>query len=451
MPNGLVSGAVVVQIPQAKLTFILGVSFLFGGGGAPYPLQNTLVQVLCVAIAFWPPRQASATVDFKSIDRWLLALLVASVLLPVLQTIKLPPAVWSALPGRDLVMQALAAIDMPGAWMSFSVDPARTRLAALSLIPAVTTSVLVAHASPRARNRSLVVLVGIGLVTVAIGALQLASGNRFLIPFNQIRNPQQLHGLFAYHNATGIFMVICLLIVVILPQQMRNARRDLAVRGLIAFVFMIALILTQSRSSLALSCLPLAIVIWRVLAYARRNSISRRVMASVGAAVCLILGGAGTILLSNNKIQQTLARFDDLQDARPAIWEDSLTAFGAYWPAGAGMGTFTTVFPIHESLENLVPAVTNRAHNDFLELGIEAGIVGYFLLAAWIIYILAGVARKSDDVDLRAQRVIAVMAFVAIAGQSVIDYPLRNEAMLAVAGVLAGLLARPPKSEGKRL
>lgn len=440
-----------MQIPQPKLTFILGVAFLLGGGGAPYPAQNMLVQVMCVAIACWPPRGQSEPVDFRTIDRHLLALLAASVLLPALQAMKLPPAIWTALPGRDLVMQSLEAIGVPEAWMSYSVDPARTLLAALSLIPAVATAILVSHLEPKERNHSLILLVGIGLAMIAIGAVQLASGNRILIPFNQIRNPNQLHGLFAYHNAAGIFLVICLIIVVVAPQQLRDLRKDLALRGFVVLIFGVGVVLTQSRSSLVLAILPLGIVIWKALAGFRKTTISRRTMAGVATAGFVGLVAVGTLLLANNKVEQTLARFENLEDVRPAIWEDSRTTLATYWPAGSGMGTFTTVFPIHESLENLVPAVTNRAHNDFLELGIEAGAAGYLLLGAWIVYILAGGGWTVKNKDQKAQNMIAVTAFLAIAGQSVIDYPLRNEAMLAVAGILAGLLARPPLSKGKRL
>lgn len=448
----VVNEAFKLQIRQAKLTFVLIASFLFGGGGAPYPFQNMLVQVVCIAIACWPPATTSPRIDFRRIDKVLLALVALTILLPAFQTIKLPPALWQALPGRDLVSQALATIAMPNAWMSYSVDPARTLLAALSLIPAFVSAVLVAGTPVAQRSHGLKVLVCLGLVVVIIGAVQLASGNRLLVPFNQIRNPNQLHGLFAYHNATGLFLVICLIVVIGLPAQIRNARLELAARGLLGLVFSVAIILTQSRSALALSGLPLALLVWRFLLTLRAGqlNLSTRVTAAVCLVCTIVAVGGGAMLMSNHKVQQTLTRFDDLQDVRPAIWQDSLTALAAYWPAGSGMGTFTTVFPIYESLENLTPAVINRAHNDYIELGIEAGITGYILLLAWVVFVLVGSLRRGDDLGVRAQQVIAVTAFVAIAGQAVIDYPLRNEAMLAVAGVLAGLMARPVNNEGKR-
>ena len=62
-------------------------------------------------------------------------------------------------------------------------------MAALSLIPAVGAALLVANAPVRDRSFVLKSLAAMGLFMVLLGAIQLSSGNRILIPYNQIRNP----------------------------------------------------------------------------------------------------------------------------------------------------------------------------------------------------------------------------------------------------------------------
>lgn len=433
---------------------MLGVSLALGGGGAPYPLQNALVQILVLGLLLWPARSVDTDMRFARLDRVLLALIGLTVALPILQVVKLPPEIWTKLPGRDLVLASVSAAGVPDAWMSFSVDPARTMMAALSLIPAIAAALFTANASIRDRSYVLKALVVMGLFMVLLGTVQLASGNRALIPFGQIRNPHQLHGLFAYHNPAGLFLDICLLVVILLPQQLRARNLDLGLRIGAGTLLAIALVLTQSRSSLALAIVPCAVLAWRIFQSALAHKIilqaaGKRALIGIGTvAVACVLSVC--FLLTNTRVQQALGRFDDLQDARPAIWEDSWSAWQAFWPAGAGTGTFTTVFPIYESLEHLVPAVTNRAHNDFLELGIESGIVGYAVLFAWLGFCLVRLFTRLGSSEHRAQKVICATALVIIAGQAAIDYPLRNEAMLAIVGLLVGLLTRPPENEGKQ-
>lgn len=444
----------IQKVGQARLIAILAVSLALGGGGAPYPFQNMLVQVVVLGILLWPARGPETALQLAKMDRALLVLIAITVALPVLQVIKLPPELWTRLAGRELVLASLTAAEMPDAWMSFSVDPARTMMAALSLIPAVGAALFAANAPVRDRSFVLKSLVAVGVFMVLIGTIQLASGNRVLIPFNQIRNPHQLHGLFAYHNPAGLFLDICLLIVILLPQQLRERNLDLGLRIGIGLMLAIAVVLTQSRSSLGLAIVPCGALAWRIgqSILARKGRLKEASHRTVIGFTVLAITCIATVslLLSNTRVQQALGRFDDLQDARPAIWEDSWSAWQAFWPAGAGTGTFTTVFPIYESLENLVPAVTNRAHNDYLELGIESGIVGYTVLLCWVGFLMARLFKKDVNDEHRAQKVICATAFVMIAGQSLIDYPLRNEAMLAIAGLLVGLLTRPPEIEGKQ-
>jgi O-antigen ligase len=128
-------------------------------------------------------------------------------------------------------------------------------------------------------------------------------------------------------------------------------------------------------------------------------------------------------------------------DPRRYIWEDAAYAVDRYWPAGSGMGTFDEVFQIDESLENLTLRTAGRAHNDYIELAIEAGLAGLTMAALWFVacLVMAWQARRSQI----AWAGWAGGAFLlAIALQSITDYPLRNQTILAFAGFALLLLAR---------
>ena len=111
------------------------------------------------------------------------------------------------------------------------------------------------------------------------------------------------------------------------------------------------------------------------------------------------------------------------------------------------MGTFDEVFQIDESLENTAQRRAGRAHNDYLEIAIEAGLPGLLLIAAWsaMCIWLAWRARRSP---LRWAGWAAAGILLAIALQSATDYPLRNQAMLCLAAFALLVLARFAEQDG---
>nr|WP_247714932.1 O-antigen ligase family protein [Qipengyuania mesophila] len=197
-------------------------------------------------------------------------------------------------------------------------------------------------------------------------------------------------------------------------------------------------VLTQSRSSLALLILVLIVLAARALWYGRLSAHRPKpvLLGSIGIALVLALG----ILATNARTLQTIERFEDLEDSRPDIWADTLVAVDRYWPVGSGMGTFDEVFQVDESLETLVAPKAGRAHNDFLEISLEAGVPGILLVLAWLVWL--GIAwwrtRGGESGTLAG---FSALALLCVALQSLIDYPLRNYAMWSLVAGFAAVLA----------
>ena len=80
------------------------------------------------------------------------------------------------------------------------------------------------------------------------------------------------------------------------------------------------------------------------------------------------------------------------------------------------------MFPA-ERLEYLNDRVPNRAHNDFLEIGIEAGMLGYAMVVAAVIAVLALALRAWREPRMRGQIVFGLSVLLLIALHSVVDYP----------------------------
>ena len=169
---------------------------------------------------------------------------------------------------------------------------------------------------------------------------------------------------------------------------------------------------------------------------------SRKVVLTGLFGVAVLVAGGGLLVNENRQIRQSLVRFDNLDDHRPHIWIDTLTAIDRFWPVGSGIGTFDEVFQIDESLEHLTPARAGRAHNDYLEIALESGVVGLALALVWMAFLCI---RSVQAIREGGNCCSAACIFALMALQSISDYPLRNQTLLCVAGLVLALLIQSPR------
>lgn len=425
----------------AMLTFAVA----FGGGGSKYGLANLIVILSALVAAAFHRR---AFFEFwRSSPLLLRALVASSILLPIMFLIPLPQSVWSLLPGRDMVAQSYDLIGYEG-WASASVNPVRTLLALTGLITPLAI-LFIGWAAPR--DRLIVagwVVVALGLANFAIGIPQVLSNSQTGVLYPENSMPGVLFGTFANRNSTGIFLVGTLALTALLPAPPRWERFSLPLRLGVCVLLLLAIILTRSRTAFVLALVPLGIAALRMLhvqfnqySLARGQRLRRifPVIIGVGLTITLI---ASILVIAPGRIGQTVERFSgDQGNPRAYIWEDARYSAKRFWPIGAGPGTFDDVFQIDESLENMTMRRAGRAHNDYLEVAIETGAPGMVVIIGWLVLLawLSWLARTSHH------RWIAwsgASILLVIALQSITDYPLRNQSLLAVGSFGLVMLAR---------
>ncbi|GAB7551062.1 hypothetical protein NRB_05590 [Novosphingobium sp. 11B] len=265
--------------------------------------------------------------------------------------------------------------------------------------------------------------------------------------YAQATGTQDLQGTFANRNTAGLFIDIVLCALIGILWRPRPRLLPVAIGVVLALFLGLGLFLTRSRSSMALAIIPLSMLTIYMWSF-RGEFINPRWRSLTLIGALLGLAAVLGILAGNARIQNSLSRFDTLEDARPAIWRDTQSAIARFWPLGSGIGTFDEVFQVDESLESLSPGRAARAHNEYLETTLESGILGVTVAVCWgALIAILGWRGIHGEID-RGPQVAALAGFMLLALQSILDYPLRSQALLCVAALMLGLMLRGKERKG---
>jgi len=405
---------------------------LLGGGGSPAPVMQAVLEaasLLWLLFLLWkyllnrinPPGAV-----------WPAAFLLAVFLLPGLHLVPLPYSLWSQLPGRESSARAVELAGLGRPWMPFSLVPEDTRLAALQLIPTAAIFFGIFALPPGQRLLLSRVPIVVALITACVGALQFAfpeTRGLYLFPRSIFT---QASGLFANRNFQSDFLLIAILLCAV---QVRIGRGETSGRldapaqlGPVALIclvltpFLALMVLaTLSRSGALLLAPVLLAAVW--IASPLRSWKWPLAAAGIVGACALLL-----VVIRPPFVVELMSRFGE-GGSRLDPLDDLLYAVNIYFPLGSGLGTFDPVYRTVESLQAVKPSYLNHAHNDYVEIAIEAGLIGLAMVAVFVIaYLKRAWTLLSQRVHhgyrwLQRAGLVAVGLLLA---HSVADYPLRT-------------------------
>lgn len=419
---------------------LLGLLLAVGGGGSPAPFSELLCQLFAAAaLAAW----AFAAEGSTARHDWRLMVVAGLIAIPpALQLIPLPPALWHALPGREAMRASLDLIGLGADWRAMSIDPARTLASLLSLIPPLLVMVMAARLAAPQRRLLIWVVAGMALLSVLVGAAQIAGGGSGFLSFYG-SSDGILYGFQANRNAEVDVLLIGLLALAagwVSLRDMRATPPFWLFVGLGA-VLLLGAMLTASRAGIALALPALGAVaaIIRPPRLTAAKFTARRLLLAIASTLAPIALAA--VLWRNAAIGRVAARFQIEGEFRPELWRDSLYAIEQNWPFGSGLGTFYPAFVPAERLEVIDNLLPNRAHNEFLELALEGGLP---LLACWLVAaLLVGFALwralRTDHGAPREQALLALGILSVTLLHSLVDYPFRSMALASLIGLGAGM------------
>jgi O-antigen ligase len=146
---------------------------------------------------------------------------------------------------------------------------------------------------------------------------------------------------------------------------------------------------------------------------------------------------------------QVLGRLGDLSPGiRLNITKDSLRMFSQRPIWGWGLGTFPTVYPSFRSFyTNLF---VNEAHNDYAQLLVETGLLGFALMLWFVISLYRHGLPTSRRWEFKWDRAVSLAALLGCTGilfHSFVDFNLQIPANAAMFYMLCGLAASGPLAE----
>lgn len=411
------------------------------GGSTQGIWANAVLQLLAIAILGW----AIVTREPQPMPiaaRRLPQIVGGLGLLFAIQLVPLPPALWSAVPGRGFIASGFELLGMRLPWLPLSMAPYDTAAAALTLLPplAVLVGMLRLRAWSVAWMLGAIVLAAV--ISVMLGVLQVTGGDGAWY-FYRITNLGIAVGTFANANHFATLMLIAIPLLAALattqwraaaaaaPQQ-RSLTGALAVAA--AAVLGIGIVINGSAAILLLG---LPVVVGSAMLATR---LSPRRLRQGLAGIALMLAIAAATLATVGKDLPGWGTTASIE-TRMEFWSTTIEATQDHGLAGTGFGTFQPVYRQYEDPGTIDRWYVNHAHNDYLELALEGGVVAVLLLLLFLIW-WAGRAREAwlAPAGTPAQKAAAV-ASAAILLHSSFDYPLRTAAIMVVMAACLALLA----------
>lgn len=419
-------------------------ALLVGGASRVEVIAPDIVAVAAVPLlswAIWRLRDA----PLESRERLPLAVLAGCFLVGLIQLIPLPPNLWSALPGHAVVASQLAAAGVDRGWAPLSLSPPATRAALLAMTPAVGLFLATRTLDRDGRRLLVLILLAVTVLSALIGGLQIIGGPESPLRFYAVTNPNPAVGFFANRNHLSTLFASAVPFAALEALEAASRRPMARVRLALMLALMALLAagiaMTQSRSGfllLGMGLLGAVAMTWRSDAARDRG---RLILGVVGIAA--VVGALAVPIL----FAQTFDRFGDglSGDMRLPVAGVALKAAWAFAPFGSGLGAFVPVYMMFETPASMQNTYVNHAHDDWLELLVEGGMLAVTVMAIFLFWFARTTLRAWRRTRTSGGPVVraASLAILLLLAHSLVDYPLRTPAMMCVFALCCGLMISP--------
>jgi O-antigen ligase len=341
------------------------------------------------------------------------------------------------------VVQSLAIADRTGRLISLSKDVGATRATVTVLVFMLIGCLMAANfwAGRAAWLRLANFLTGLGLAVAVFALAQHFAWNGKFYWVRPTEAPSPF-GPFANHNHFAGFMELLIPIPLglLLTRAVRGELRWLY--GFAALMMSLALLASLSRGgmvSLAASLGFIFLLSLRARRYRDERRANRSRLAATAGRIAIVITipavivagvfwiGADPIIerVAGGQAATQGAAAESFFSSRGWVWRDTLAMIRANPITGVGLGAYGTAFSLYTAGDGSLRVP--QAHNDFLQIVADCGIVGG-LLALWFIGLFGrAVARgiKARDPLMAGLSLGCGASGFAILVHSIFDFNLQ--------------------------
>ncbi|HEV8486190.1 MAG TPA: O-antigen ligase family protein [Blastocatellia bacterium] len=346
--------------------------------------------------------------------------------------------------------QSAAFTDSSGRWLSLSKNVGYTR-AAVVVLGFLLISFLIASNFFATRERlsalgHFLVIYGLAMALFALVQHFTWNGRFYWVRPTDVTSP---FGPFANHNHFAGYMEMLIPLPVALIISRGAVRMEMRLLCAFAAIVMgVALVASLSRGgmiSLAASMMflmiggtrlalrreresrsPRAISAWgRFLRTAAQSAVVVAIVTVIGAGILWI--GADPVIsrVTQGQSSGTSSQKETFFSSRGWVWRDTLSMISANPVLGVGLGAYGTAFAIYSKSDGSLRVP--QAHNDYLQVLADCGIVGGVIALWFIVAIFSAVARgmRSRDPLLAGLALGSGAGMIAILVHSLVDFNLQ--------------------------
>jgi O-antigen ligase len=293
---------------------------------------------------------------------------------------------------------------------------------------------------------------GYGAMVASFAILQGIAPNGKLYWIWSSEQGGAIYGPYVNHNHyAGLMEMLVPFPLVLAATRFTDGNRKLFVVA-VAALMTGSIFLSGSRGGM-LAFLA-QIIVLAVLVLRTRKGDWKQPMMLAGF---LILVVGFLVWLGGNELTHRLASIHSETHAeiaggtRVTIDRDCLRMFIKRPLLGWGLGSFATVYPGFRSFYSTF--FVNQAHNDYLQLLVETGAIGFALAIWFLVRLFRQAASKLKDwqeTSSGALTVAALLGCVGILVHSFLDFNLHIPANAALFYVLCAIAAAAPLYESQR-
>lgn len=427
-----------IQYSDAANILFIGCCMILGGAAGGFDWKYLVYVAVGILQIYWAARRISVR-PVGGVTLYVYAAIILIIGFCVLQLLPLGLSSHGADDGRIDVFKYFGTESKV---IPISFSPIDTLYVITLMIPMFSFFVNIVHSNRSQIDIVIRTFIVIISMSAGIGIVQYATaGNVF--QFYDVSHKNSLVGFFSNKNHMGLALACLSVFIYCKLARHKQAYQGHVALAMFAAVFIILSIGTNSRAGFALNLISIGFIYVKGFGLPRR----RFLLASV-AIISFIIFLASYLPVVNDLVSRISSSSSDV---RFSYLNDAFNIFKENWKFGVGVGAFYYAYLTYEPLVSLSPVYLNNLHNDWFQILIEFGVVGFLIEIAFISLLIIFLKNfnvfqpKDKIIDRRSEDYFAwvgIVVTILFCMHSLVDYPIRRPAAAVIFAFGFGLVVR---------